>query len=40
MGVVGNGSGAEVLFARFRLPRMDAETVLKDLRALKGLLES
>lgn len=44
---VRNGTGSEVLFTLFRLPQMDdamfaadAEAVLKDLRVLKGLLES
>lgn len=47
MRVVRNGSGAEVLFTVFRLPDMDddqftadTEAVLKDLRTLKGILES
>ncbi|WP_208024602.1 hypothetical protein [Amycolatopsis pithecellobii] len=47
MRTVHNGAGTEVLFTVFRLPDMDdaafaadAEAVLKDLRVLKGLLES
>jgi hypothetical protein len=47
MRVLRNGTGAEVLFTVFRLPDMDdesftadTEAVQKDLRTLKGLLES
>ncbi|MGH6943206.1 MAG: SRPBCC family protein [Geminicoccaceae bacterium] len=45
--VVANGTGCEVIFTLFRLPEMtdetfarDAESVTKDLNALKTLLES
>ncbi|GAB2994479.1 hypothetical protein GCM10017788_65870 [Amycolatopsis acidiphila] len=47
MRAVRNGTGTEVLFTLFRQPGMDdekftadADWVMKDLRTLKGLLES
>lgn len=47
MRLIPNGTGCELLFTLFRAPEMsearfteDAETVLKDLRKLKAILES
>ncbi len=47
MRVIANGTGSEVTFTLFRLPGMtdeafarDAESVERDLRALKALLEA
>lgn len=47
MRLIPNGSGCELLFTLFRMEEMsekqfqeDAETVLRDLRSLKAILES